>query len=164
MKTYAAGTHLKHLTEAHWEASNEYLQCFHGEKKHMLLYLLEVTHLSNHNIFFRKKKYQCPVIQSIVCLLVKYNINSQVFLLLKFFSKKISIHTIFNDQSFKDMLTNDIVCCEQMGPVLFGWKKKCLIWNNVMSTNNPCFYGEIKKISAEISPNTSLERLHIPQK
>ena len=33
-----------------------------------------------------------------------------------FFSKNISIYAIFNDQSFNDMLTNDIVSFEQLGP------------------------------------------------
>ena len=38
-----------------------------------------------------------------------------------FFSKNISINAIFNDQSFNDTLTNDIVSFEQLGPdVLFG--------------------------------------------
>ena len=32
-----------------------------------------------------------------------------------FFSKNISIYAISNDQSFSDMLTNDIVSCEQLG-------------------------------------------------
>ena len=37
--------------------------------------------------------------------------------LLTFFSaKNISIYAIFNDQSFKDMLTDDIVNFEQLGP------------------------------------------------
>ena len=36
--------------------------------------------------------------------------------LLTFFSKNISIYAIFNDQSFNDMLTNDIVSFEQLGP------------------------------------------------
>ena len=36
--------------------------------------------------------------------------------LLTFFSKNISVYTIFNDQSFIDMLTNDIVNFEQLGP------------------------------------------------
>ena len=36
--------------------------------------------------------------------------------LLTFFSKNISIYTIFNDQSFHDTLTNDIVSFEQLGP------------------------------------------------
>ena len=36
-----------------------------------------------------------------------------------FFSKNISIYTIFNDQSFNDMLTNDIVSFEQLGPVVY---------------------------------------------
>ena len=33
-----------------------------------------------------------------------------------FFSKNISVYTIFNDQSFNDMLTNDIFSFEQLGP------------------------------------------------
>ena len=36
--------------------------------------------------------------------------------LLTFFSKNISINAIFNDQSFNNMLTNDIVSFEQLGP------------------------------------------------
>ena len=47
--------------------------------------------------------------------------NSQVFLLKcksysHFFSKNISVYAIFNDQSFNDMLTNDVVSFEQLGP------------------------------------------------
>ena len=38
--------------------------------------------------------------------------------LLTFFSKNISVFSIFNDQNFNDTLTNDIVRFEQMGP---GW-------------------------------------------
>ena len=34
-----------------------------------------------------------------------------------FFSKNISIYAIFNDQSFNNTLTNDIVSFEQLGPV-----------------------------------------------
>ena len=33
-----------------------------------------------------------------------------------FFSKNISIYAIFNDQSFNDTLTNDVVSFEQLGP------------------------------------------------
>ena len=33
-----------------------------------------------------------------------------------FFSKNISVYAIFNDQGFDDMLTNDIVSFEQLGP------------------------------------------------
>ena len=33
-----------------------------------------------------------------------------------FFSKSISVYTIFNDQSFNDMLTNDSISFEQLGP------------------------------------------------
>ena len=36
--------------------------------------------------------------------------------LLTFFSKKISIYAIFNDQGSNDMLTNGIVSFEQLGP------------------------------------------------
>ena len=52
--------------------------------------------------------------------------NSQVFLLKKvssfykryshFFCKNISVYAIFNDQSFNDTLTNNIVSFEQLGP------------------------------------------------
>ena len=45
--------------------------------------------------------------------------NSQVFLqmqkLLTFLSKIISIYTIFNDQSFNDTFTKDIVSFEKLG-------------------------------------------------
>ena len=36
--------------------------------------------------------------------------------LLTFFSKNISIYAIFNVQSFNNMLTNDIISFEQLGP------------------------------------------------
>ena len=61
-------------------------------------------------------------------LLVGTISNSQVFLLKKassfckcksyslFFSKNISVYATFNDQSFNDTLTNDIVSFEQLGP------------------------------------------------
>ena len=61
-------------------------------------------------------------------VLVSIISNSQVFLLKKnvssfanakaahmFFSKNIRIHAIFKDQSFNDILTNDIVRFEQLG-------------------------------------------------
>ena len=42
--------------------------------------------------------------------------------LLTFFSSKnISIYAIFNDQSFNNMLTNNIVSFEQLGPVFDSW-------------------------------------------
>ena len=53
--------------------------------------------------------------------------NAQVFLLKKvssfckcknyshFFSKNISVYVIFNDQSFNDTLTNDVVSFQQLG-------------------------------------------------
>ena len=39
-------------------------------------------------------------------------------MLLTFYSKYISKYAIFNDQSFNDALTNDIVSFEQLGPDL----------------------------------------------
>ena len=75
-----------------------------------------------------------PVVQSIVSLtsllqvkmlnvLVSTLPYSQVLLLKKcecksyshFFSKNMSVYAIFNDQSFNDTLTNDIVSFEQLG-------------------------------------------------
>ena len=85
--------------------------------------------------------YQGPVVQSVVSLtsslvvklltvLVSTIPNSQVFLLKKmwvafanaktphiFFSQNISVYAIFND--FNDMLTNDIVSFEQLGPEFY---------------------------------------------
>ena len=62
-------------------------------------------------------------------VLVSTVFNSQEFLLKKnvssfcscksyshFFSKNISVQAIFNDQSFNDTLTNDIVSFEHLGP------------------------------------------------
>ena len=76
-------------------------------------------------------KDQGPVVQGIISLtsslvvkmltvLVSKISNSQVFLLKKceylhFFSKNISKYVIFIDQSLNDVLTNDIVCFEQLG-------------------------------------------------
>ena len=73
---------------------------------------------------------QGPVVQSVVSLtsllvvkmftvLVSTISNSQVFLLqffFFFFSKHISVFAIFNDQSFNNTLTNDIVSFEQLDP------------------------------------------------
>ena len=46
-----------------------------------------------------------------------------------FFSKNISIYAIFNDQSFNNMLTNNTVSFEQLGPdkyfFLFLYKSIC---------------------------------------
>ena len=86
-------------------------------------------------------KCQDPVVQSIVSLTSSLVVKmltvpvsnifySQVILLKKmwvafanakatlifFFSKNISISAIFNDQSFIDTLTNDIISFEQLGP------------------------------------------------
>ena len=44
-----------------------------------------------------------------------------------FFSKNISVHTIFNDQSFNDTLTNDIIRFEQLGPELYWMRNKSTV-------------------------------------
>ena len=83
-----------------------------------------------------------PVVQSIVSLtsslvdkmlltiLASIISKSQIFLLKNvssfckctqmFSAKNISVYAIFNDQSFNDSLTNDIVSIEQLGPVFFS--------------------------------------------
>ena len=79
---------------------------------------------------------QGPVVQSIISLtsslvvkmltvLVNTISNSQV---LKFFSKNINVYAIFNDQSFDDMLNNDIVSFEQPGQAFFGSLYLLNIW------------------------------------
>ena len=42
--------------------------------------------------------------------------QKQKLLTFFFFSKNISVYAIFNDQSFNDTLTNDIVIFEQLSP------------------------------------------------
>ena len=51
--------------------------------------------------------------------------------LLTFFSKNIIVNAIFNDQSFNNMLTDDIVSFEQLGPDIFLFLYK----NNVLITH-----------------------------
>ena len=90
---------------------------------------------TKQNICTLESFYQGPVVQSIVSLtsslvvkmlivLVSTISNSQVFLLKNvssfckcksyiFYSKNINLYPIFNDQSFNDMLTNDIISFEQ---------------------------------------------------
>ena len=99
--------------------------------------------MSNHNLpeCFSGGivQVQGPVVQSVVSLtsslvvkiltvLVSTISNSQVFLLKKcessyphFVSKNINIYAIFNDQSFNDTFTNDIVSFEQLGPEFSVW-------------------------------------------
>ena len=61
-----------------------------------------VSSVSNSQVFLLKKK-----IVSSFCKCKSYS---------HFFSKDISVYAIFNDQSFNDTLTNDIVSFEQLGP------------------------------------------------
>ena len=66
------------------------------------------------------------LVVKMLTVLVSTISNSQVFLLKNvkcksyqhFCSKNISVYAIFNDQSFNDMLTNNIVSFEQLGPGL----------------------------------------------
>ena len=46
--------------------------------------------------------------------------------LLTFFSKNISINAIFNDHSFNDTLTNDVVSFEQLG----SDRRMCLVFHS----------------------------------
>ena len=57
-----------------------------------------------------------PIVQSIVSLMFVsgQNVNCSS----KY--KNISVYAIFNDYSFNDMLTNDIVSFEQLGPEFFA--------------------------------------------
>ena len=58
--------------------------------------------------------------------LLKTNVSS--FCIYIFFSKNISIYAIFSDQSFKDMLTNNMVSFEQLGPYLLAILQLLLIF------------------------------------
>ena len=72
-------------------------------------------------------KFQGPVVQSNVSITSSLVVNMFTFLVSKidiFAEKKIcsfckckniSVYAIFNEQSFNDMLTNDIVSFEQLG-------------------------------------------------
>ena len=62
--------------------------------------------------------------------------------LLTFFSKNISICSISNDQSFKDMLTNDIVSFEQLGP-----------GNNASSKLKICIMVSRSSLGTTLVPN-----------
>ena len=86
--------------------------------------------------FLAKTTILGPVVQSVVSLtsslvvkiltlLVSKISISQIFVLKKkcksyshFFQQNISIHAIFNNQSFNGTLTNDIVSFEQLSPGL----------------------------------------------
>ena len=58
-----------------------------------------------------------------------------------FFSKNISVYAIFNDQSFNDTLTNDIISFEQLGP---GYCRKvnCIDKSNFRDQLSDC-YNEV---------------------
>ena len=85
-----------------------------------------VSTISNSQVFLLKKCEQLLQMQKLFYLQK----------LLTFFSaKNISIYAIFNDQSFNDLLTNDIFNFEQLGPVcLFVLPKFKAIVNNLSVT------------------------------
>ena len=58
-------------------------------------------------------RYFCWINKRSICKCKRYS---------HFFSRNVSVHAIFNDQSFNNMLTNDIVSFEQLG---LGFKKTC---------------------------------------
>ena len=53
---------------------------------------------------------------------------------LTFFSKNISVYAIFNDQSFNDTLTNNIVTFEQLGPGLWILPIPAAKWEGLEQT------------------------------
>ena len=112
-------------------------------KLHLCMPVLGKKKKNQHTKAPDKWSIQGPVVQSIVSLinslvvklltvLVSIISNSQVFLLKKceyllktqklltFFSKNISTYAIFNYQSFKGTLTNDVISFEQLGPDVFS--------------------------------------------
>ena len=114
------GKELFHLIEMTYEQCWEYL---------MWLDTVSIDSFLTHVML---NKIRGPVVQSLVSLtsslvvkmltvLVSTKPNSQVFLLncksySHCFSKNFSVYAVFNDQSFNDKLTNDIVSFEQLGP------------------------------------------------
>ena len=101
------------------------------------LYYLNVMTIALDKALVFNQNVLGPVVQSIVSLtsslvvkmltvLVSTISNSQVFL--HFFSKHISKYAIFNNQSFNNMLTNDIVSFEQMGPDIFKFLHETMLW------------------------------------
>ena len=60
-----------------------------------------VSIISNSQVFFSEKNV------SSFCICKSYSY---------FFSKNISIYVIFDEQSFSNMLANDIIGFEQLGP------------------------------------------------
>ena len=56
-----------------------------------------------------------------------------------FSTKSISIYAIFNDQSFNDTLTNDIVRFEQLGPGVWSqWEDAGVVPVIVSYPGTPC--------------------------
>ena len=71
--------------------------------------------------------------------------------LLTVFSKNISIYAIFNGQSFKDTLTNNIISFEQLGPGFYKinhWKFNLIkVWHYFISDRNIEIYVKILDVS-----------------
>ena len=58
-----------------------------------------------------------------------------------FFSKNIRIYAIFNNRSFNDVLTKEVVSFEQLGPECFINIALGRLYLNPLSLNKPCFGG-----------------------
>ena len=72
---------------------------------------------------------------------------------MQFFSKNISIYAIFNDQSFKDTLTNNIISFEQLGPDIFlnfSTKKYLVGTSNCTSIHDKFLWRAKKNIMVAI--------------
>ena len=61
--------------------------------------------------------------------------------LLTFFKQNISLYAIFNDQSFNDMLTNDILSFEQLGSGV----QILRINTNIKYSESLCFLSIVSK-------------------
>ena len=74
-----------------------------------------------------------------------------------FFCKNISVYAIFNDQSFNDMLTNDIVSFEQTGPAL-QLCFDCYIYRVLNYFKHHVYYVSINNFIYYVSINNFLEQ------
>ena len=68
-----------------------------------------------------------------------------------FFSKNISVYGIFNDESFNDKLTNDIVSFEQLARITTAFKSILLYHIFNLDSNDPDFVSVYQR--SEQSPS-----------
>ena len=72
------------------------------------------------------------------------------FCYLHFYSKNIRVYTIFNDKSFKDKLTNNIVSFEQQGPgYYFTYMQNDLHLHILLMSEDTFLHGETQMKASE---------------